>query len=103
MITKEEFNDVKIGDCIQIVDQWNDFTHENPRGKMDYLLGRTFEVTEKATKTTVKKGIVDNFQIARQSDDSFVWSLNLHCIEKVIRYSTKSIDDKSLERMLMEV
>lgn len=102
MITKEEFNNVKIGDCIQIVDQWNDFTHENPNGKMDYLLGRTFEVTQKATETTVKKRSgINDFLI--HCSDGCTWSLNLHCIEKVIRYSTKSIDDKSLERMLMEV
>lgn len=102
MITEEEFDDVQIGDYIQIVDQWNGHTHENFSGDMDYLLGRTLEVTEKATETTVKKRSgINDFLI--YDSDGRIWCLNLHCIEKVIRYSTKSIDDKSLERMLMEV
>lgn len=101
MITEEEFNDIQIGDYIQIVDEWNGFTHENSDGDMDYLLGRTLEVAEKATETTVRRSGTSVFII--YDSDGRIWYLNLHCIEKVIRYSTKSIDDKSLERMLMEV
>ena len=101
MITEEEFENIQVGDYIEVVSEWNGDTNEAPV-LMDYLLSRTFEVTEKATKTTVKKGIVDNFQIVRQSDDIFVWSLNLHCIAKVIKRTEnlKSIDDDLLERML---
>ena len=102
MITKEEYEDVKIGDCIQIVDRWNEHTKENPSGDMDYLLGQIFEVTNKVTATTVeKRSEIGGFVI--RGDDDWTWFLNLHCIEKVIRCTTKSIDDKSLERMLMEV
>lgn len=101
MITTEEFKNVQVGDYIEVVSEWNGDTNEAPV-VMDYLLGRTFEVTERATETTVKKGIVNNFKIARQYDNEFVWSLNLHCIEKVIKHTEnlKSIDDDSLERML---
>lgn len=102
MITVEEYNDIQVGDKIKIVDEWNNYTHESVYGNMDYLLGETFEVTEKATETTVKKRSgINDFLI--YDSGGWKWSLNLHCIEKVIRYSTKSIDDKSLERMLMEV
>ena len=99
MITEEEFNDVQIGDYIQIVDEWNDYTHESAYGNMDYLLGSTLEVTEEATTTTVRKGREISAFIIRDGEYGG-WSLNLHCIEKVIKYKPKSIDDKSLEKML---
>lgn len=99
MISIEEFNDVQIGDYIQIVDEWNDYTHESAYGNMDYLLGRSLEVTEKATTTTVRKGREVSAFIIRDGEYGG-WSLNRHCIEEVIKCSVKSIDDKSLEKML---
>ena len=102
MITREEFENIQVGDYIQIVDEWNEYTDENLSGDMDYLLGKTFEVTRESTEATVEKRS-GNSDFVILDEDGWIWSLNLHCIEKVIRYSTKSIDDKSLERMLMEV
>ena len=100
MITIEEYNDIQVGDKIKIVDHWNEFTKESAYGNMDYLLGRTLEVTEEATTTTVRKSDLWNeFVIEKIKGGSF-WLLNLHCIEKVIKYKSKSIDDKSLEKML---
>lgn len=101
MITEEEFYDVQIGDYIQIVDEWNEYTDENLSGDMDYLLGKTFEVTRESTEATVeKRSGKSDFVI--QFGGGWVWSLNLHCIEKVIKRTEnlKSIDDKSLEEML---
>ena len=102
MITLEEYKNIQVGDYIQIVDRWNEYTDENEDGDMDYLLGQTFEVTKEATETTVMKGTIDNFLIDKQSDNRFIWYLNLHCIAKVIKRTEnlKSIDDKALEKML---
>lgn len=102
MITGEEFDNIQVGDYIEVVSEWNEYTDENLSGEMDYLLGKTFEVTRELTKATVQKRRGGNDFVIRD-EDGWIWSLNLYCIEKVIRYSTKSIDDKSLERMLMEV
>ena len=99
MITIEEYNDIQVGDKIKIVDHWNEFTKESAYGNMDYLLGRTLEVTEEATTTTVRKGREISAFIIRDGEYGG-WSLNRHCVEKVIKYSVKSIDDKSLEKML---
>ena len=105
MITKEEFENVKIGDYIQIVDRWNEYTDENPDGKMDYLLGRTFEVTERASKTTVEKSHGILMIKSRDNTNASYWYLNEFCIAKVIKRTEnlKSIDDASLEKMLEDL
>lgn len=104
MIVTEEFENIQIGDKIKIVDQWNEHTEENPYGNMDYLLGQTFEVTNEATTTTVKKYNLCYDFVIRGIDkySEPYWYLNLHCIEKVIKCTTKSIDDASLEKILKE-
>lgn len=97
MITKEEFNNIEIGDQIKIVDKWNKYS--DAVIDMDYLLGRTLEVAEKATETTVRRGGTSVF-IIQDGECGYVWALNRYCIEKVIKYATKSIADESLEKML---
>lgn len=89
MITTEEYEDIQVGDKIKIVDRWNEDSCASSEGKMDYLLGQTFEVVERATKTTVDKscGI---FRI--ESKDGVItdyWYLNDFCIEKVIKCTGK--------------
>lgn len=96
MISIEEFNDVQIGDQIKIVDNWEE--NSMAVAEMNYLLGKTLEVTQKATETTVERN--DTFYNFKIIDGYGYWYLNRHCIEKVIKYSVKSIDDKSLEKML---
>ena len=100
MITKEEFKNIQIGDQIKIVDRWNEYSGESQSGDMDYLLGKTLDVTERATKTTVARVGGTSVFIIRDDGCAYGWSLNLHCIEKVIKYTVKSIDDDSLEKML---
>lgn len=102
MITVEEYNDIQVGDKIKIVDEWDNYTHESVYGNMDYLLGETFEVTHEATTTTVEKDNLMGGFVIRGIDEysKAYWSLNLHCIAKVIKCTTKSIADDSLEKML---
>ena len=101
MITKEEFNNIEIGDKIKIVDEWNDFTRENSDGHMDYRLGHIFEVTNKATTTTVEKNdTYYNLKIIKMNSGYDYWFLNEFCIENVIKHNLKSITDASLEKML---
>ena len=104
MITEEEFDNIQVGDYIEVVSEWNEYTDENLAGEMDYLLGKTFEVTKELTKTTVEKRSRGNgFTI--QNEDGWIWSLNLYCIAKVIKRTEnlKSIDDASLEKMLEDL
>lgn len=100
MITEEEYEDIQVGDYIEVVDQWNADSAEASDGKMDYLLGRTLEVAEKATETTVDKcyDILRTKSIAGAITN--YWYLNRFCIAKVIKCTGKSIADESLEKML---
>ena len=122
MITKEEFNNIEIGDQIKIVDEWNESTCENPYGKMDYLLGQLFVVSYEPTTISVAKSEegFGRFYIKDKNTDR-IWRLNRYCIvgvyhadeiEKMysdamscckepIEVAThKSIDDKTFEKVL---
>ena len=53
MITEEEFENIQVGDYIQIVDEWNENTCENPYGDMNYLLGHLFMVSQEPNQRRV--------------------------------------------------
>ena len=107
MIDRDEFDNIQVGDYIQIVDRWNSWSNANDCGCMDYLLGKTFPVSiEATTESVAQNGIsfLDGTTLLRIRDkviNSRYWSLNMFCIEKVIKnQNIKPITDTSLERIL---
>lgn len=124
MISADEFDNIQVGDFVQIVDEWNENTCENPYGDMNYLLGHLFMVSQEPTTISVAKSEegIGRFCIKDKYTD-MIWRLNRHCIaytfhadeiekmysdaislsEEPIKAATrKSIDDEALEKMLMK-
>lgn len=88
----EDFSKLKSGDKIKIVDQWNGHTNENPDGKMDYLLGQEFEISNKPTETSVAKWITFDgdvgFRIVRKGNTNLsildTWFINAYSVDEII-------------------
>lgn len=122
MISADEYDNIQIGDVVQIIDEWNECTCENPYGDMNYLLGQLFVVSQEPTTISVAKSEegIGRFCIKDRDTDT-IWCLNRYCIvgvyhadeiEKMysdtmscckepIEVAThKSIDDKAFEKIL---
>lgn len=93
-----DMKDLRVGDRVKIVDEWNELTYQNMSGKMDKWLGTVMTV----------KGIHDGFCVMEEDQNDrpgcpgFLhgWSWNKYCIDCVVPEGDGEFDVATDEELL---